>query len=66
MSDEETVEVPLRVVRMAVDLLSYNARTAYSHNDTAWGDRFHGPARELNEAAGDDWSDVGMERLLDD
>lgn len=66
MTDEETVEVPLRVVRNAADLTAYNARTAYSNNDTVWGDRFHGTARELNEAADDEWDDVGMDRFTED
>lgn len=67
MSDDEpTVEVPLSAVRASADILKHQARINYSNGPTTWADRFQGHARQLNDAAGDEWDDVGMERYHED
>lgn len=63
--DIETVEVPLPLVRDAVDVFADTAKRCYKSNNTTWGDRYHSRASELNDIADDDWHDVGYERFLD-
>lgn len=64
-SQSETVEVPIGVVRDAVDLLAGQAKAHYSANATKWGDRYHGTARQLHNVTDDGWTDVGETRYID-
>jgi hypothetical protein len=61
-SEQKTVEISVDLARDIADLAAFQAKSHYKHNATTWGDTYHSIARKVNDAVGDDWSDVGIER----